>query len=120
MRQYVQLVQQDTGERVTTITGFSWTSLFWDAWPMLFRGDYAMFFGFFILGNIASLITLGAAGTLLHIYLGSQYNTMHIKQLLKKGYVPINEETNQKLERLGLDYNQYHADYMAKYSQRYR
>jgi len=69
--------------------GFSWTFFFFGLWVPLFRADFKNFFRIWGLG----IVTIGI------YYLVScwTYNKIHTKDLLEKGYQPIDEQTRQVL-----------------------
>lgn len=74
-----------TGEADTAFQGFSWTSLFFGAFPALFRRD---FFGA-VIGFGLALITFGFSW-LVWPFL---YNGWHRNGLTKKGFVPLTSTT---------------------------
>ena len=67
-----------TGQMKEAPVGFSWTVLFFNALPALFRGHWV---GFFIM-LICSLLTFGLSG-LVFIFI---YNKMYVKHLISEGY----------------------------------
>jgi hypothetical protein len=83
-----------TGKVKAVHAGFSWTSLFFGAFPALFRGDFANFFlcwGIAILG--AMIIAVAAPtfaflwGFVFQVAWAFLYNNMHEARLLNAGYV---------------------------------
>ncbi len=75
----MHLTNSTTGEQVFAPSGFSWTTLFFNGFPLLFRGDIK---GGLIIIGITS-ITLGTA----HLIFPFMANNMHKKHLFKKGFV---------------------------------
>lgn len=67
-----------TGQMKEAPLGFSWTVLFFNALPPLFRGHWV---GFAILA-ICALLTFGLSG-LVFMFI---YNKMYIKHLISEGY----------------------------------
>jgi hypothetical protein len=67
-----------TGQVKEAPVGFSWTVLFFNFFPALFRGHWA---GFAIL-IIAAFVTFGLSG-LVFMFI---YNKMYVKHLIGEGY----------------------------------
>lgn len=79
--------------------GFSWTTLFFTFLPALFRGDLKWAFIMFIITAIFGVFTLGIGGWVCGIVFSFVYNKIYIKELLEKGYRPVNESDRAVLER---------------------
>jgi len=75
---------------------FSWTMFLFGFWIPLFRADFI----WSILSLILSLIT-GGFGTMILAFF---YNKMYIKDLLSKGYDPIDDEAKALLDSKGIKY----------------
>lgn len=69
--------------------GFSWTVFFFYAWVPLFRADWKWVLICLFLGPF----TFGV----LWIFLMFNYNKIFAKELLEKGYVPANDESEDIL-----------------------
>jgi hypothetical protein len=67
-----------TGQMKEAPVGFSWTVMFFNALPPLFRGHWA---GFAILA-ICALLSFGLSG-LVFMFI---YNRMYIRHLISEGY----------------------------------
>lgn len=85
----LNLKHSTTGVLKTSPTGFSWTTLFFGAFVPLFRGD----FKWFVISIITSFFTCGLAWLVIPFI----YNKRYIKDLLEKGYVAADEQTQYYL-----------------------
>jgi hypothetical protein len=74
----VYFVHPKKGVRVTAPVGYSWTTLFFGPFPMMFRKKILWFFGILLL----SYFTLGIA----NIVLGFFINKFYIKSLISDGF----------------------------------
>ncbi|WP_160033837.1 DUF2628 domain-containing protein [Paenibacillus sp. An7] len=79
--------------------GFSWTTFFFGFFPALFRGDLKWAAIMFILSVIFASFTLGIGAWICGIVFSFVYNKIYIKELLEKGYRPVNESDRAVLER---------------------
>ena len=75
---------------------FSWTMLIFSFWVPLLRADFV----WFILLLILSFVT-GGFGTVIFAFF---YNKMYIKDLLTKGYEPVDNESKALLDSKGIKY----------------
>ena len=86
-------LEDTAGQLRTAKVGFSWTVLFFGFCVPIFRGDakwaVIMFF--------ASVLTVWIA----NIILSFTYNGTYIRDLLSKGYVPADEESQRILVSKG-------------------
>lgn len=89
MAKEIKMYNEKTGARETGYEGFSWTMLFFGCFPPLFRGDYK----YAIITFLASWITLGFSWIVFPFI----YNGLHMKDLIKKGFV-VEEELKEKAE----------------------
>lgn len=74
----VTMENPHTGEMREAPLGFSWTVLFFGAFPALFRGDWKWFFIMLFIG----FLTFGFSG-LVFMFI---YNKLHMKELIMKGF----------------------------------
>ena len=66
--------------------GFSWTSLFFGPWPLLFRGQWGFFLIFIAVYIIAGVFTFGIGSVVLAIVWAFYFNKWHMRRLLENGY----------------------------------
>lgn len=83
-----------TGQYKTAPLGFSWTTLFFGCFPALFRSDWKWAAIQFIL----AWITAGISWLVMPFI----YNKLYIKDLLKKGFVPTDENQCNYLVAKGI------------------
>lgn len=86
----ITLKHKETGSIKKAETGFSWTTLFFNSFPALFRGDIKYFFIIWIV----SVITLGVGW----IVFAFKYNKIYITNILEKGYIPADERSSINLK----------------------
>ncbi len=81
-RSYIlRMYNEKLGEEKNAPMGFSWTTLIFGIWPALFRGDWVGF----LIQVVCIICTFGLSVFIWPFY----YNGYYIKQLAKKGYIPI-------------------------------
>lgn len=80
--------------------GFSWTTFFFGAFVPLFRSDFKWAIIMFLLGSI----TFGISGFIFPFI----YNKIYIKEMIEKGYKPIDNYGENKLKDLGISFLQTH------------
>lgn len=73
--------------------GFSWTTFFFGVFVPLLRGDWK----WALIMLIVSFITFGASWLVFPFF----YNKLYIKDLLEKGYTPVNESDKTILQAKG-------------------
>ncbi|WP_211748463.1 DUF2628 domain-containing protein [Paenibacillus sp. Marseille-Q4541] len=78
--------------------GFSWTTFFFTFFPALFRGDLKWAFIMFLLTVAFGSFTFGIGGWVCGLVFAFVYNKIYIKELLEKGYRPVNEYDRAALE----------------------
>lgn len=83
-----------TGEMKVGLYGYSWTTLFFGAFPALFRGDILVFFIVFIL----NVPTFG----LTSLIWSFMYNNRYTKGLLARGFVFVGSEGENQLAMANL------------------
>lgn len=91
-----------TGESKDAFFGFSWTTLFFGAFPALFRSDFLTFAGAVILFLIISAMTMGVGGYVAAFVWAFYYNKHHAMRLLKDGY--MFNGTHEENKRAALAY----------------
>ena len=67
--------------------GFSWTTLFFGFFPALFRGDFMVFIGGFVIAIIIACYTLGIGVFFVSFVWAFMYNKYFTRKLLERGYV---------------------------------
>lgn len=82
--------------------GFSWTTFFFGFFPALFRGDLKWAIIMFVTGAAFAVFTLGIGAWIPGIIFSFIYNKMYIKELLEKGYRPIDEHGQVTLQKRGI------------------
>jgi hypothetical protein len=83
----VNMRHPSTGLTKKGFAGFSWTTLFFGAFPALFRGDYATFIGAFVIFLILAIATAGIGALIASIAWAFKYNKYYTSKLLERGYV---------------------------------
>lgn len=82
----IRMENHRTGEWVTGMYGFSWTTLFFGPFPALFRRDFRTFIIFILSMILLGLYTLGA-GTIVLIFLWAfKYNRYYTNRLIIRGF----------------------------------
>lgn len=76
-------LKDNNGSIVQATVGFSWTFFFFGFWVPLFRGDIK----WFVITLVAAFFTFGLS-QLVFMFI---YNGLYIKDLVKKGYKPVDE-----------------------------
>lgn len=82
------------GQSKTAPTGFSWTTLFFGCFPAIFRGDWKWASLQFVL----AFFTKGISWIVMPFI----YNKLHIRSLLKKGFIPTDENQCKYLVAEGI------------------
>ncbi|WP_312156942.1 hypothetical protein [Lelliottia nimipressuralis] len=103
----VMMENPRTGERTNGFYGFSWTTLFFGAFPALFRKDFITFIGVFIVLIILAIFTMGIGSSIGMIAWAFMYNKYYTTNLIKKGFAFAGTKTENELAagRLGLRLN---------------
>ncbi|EKS5468590.1 hypothetical protein QB691_002537, partial [Escherichia coli] len=81
----------------TGFYGFSWTTLFFGAFPALFRKDFITFIGTFIVLIILAFLTMGIGSTIGMIIWAFMYNKYYTTNLIKKGFAFSGTNTENEL-----------------------
>ncbi|WP_174734286.1 DUF2628 domain-containing protein [Mesobacillus harenae] len=82
--------------------GFSWTTFFFGFFPALFRGDLKWAAIMFITAAAVGVFTLGFGAWIPGIIFSFIYNKLYIKDLLEKGYRPVDDSTQSVLAAKGI------------------
>lgn len=85
MAKKITLKNPQTGLVKQAYTGFSWTTLFFGVFPMLFRGEWLLF----VIGAAISVLTAGVGSILWCVVGGFIYNRWHARRLVAKGYSQV-------------------------------
>jgi len=103
----IRLENPRTGETITGFYGFSWTTLFFGAFPSLFRKDFLTFIGVFVVLIILAFATVGIGSTILMIVWAFMYNKYFTVNRIKQGFILAGTHTENELasSRLGLSLN---------------
>lgn len=90
-------LQNEAGVTKEVKIGFSWTTFFFGFFPALIRGDLKWATIMFVTALLAGVFTLGFGAWIPGIIFSFVYNKIYIKDLLEKGYRPVDEGTEEKL-----------------------
>ena len=93
----IRMQNPRTGETVTGFYGFSWTTLFFGAFPALFRKDFITFIGTFIVLIILAFLTMGIGSMIGMIIWAFMYNKYYTTNLIKKGFAFAGTNTENEL-----------------------
>lgn len=104
MAEVVLMKHKETGLMKNGFYGFSWTTLFFGAFPALFRQDFITFFGFFALCVVLAVCTYGTGLFAVSVVWAFMYNKYYTRKLIEKGYVFCDTPQNNALAmaRLGI------------------
>lgn len=97
MASMVKLQQKETGLIKSGYIGFSWTTVFFGAFPALVRGDFLTFIGLALAFAIISALTAGVGGLLAAIVWAFFYNEYYTKKLIEKGYMLADTEERNRV-----------------------
>lgn len=86
MANLVMMVDKNTGLKEKAYYGFSWTSLFFGVFPMLFRQEWKAFLVSFVIFLVISVLTYGIGVIIGCIVWAFVFNKWHLKKLIKSGY----------------------------------
>lgn len=95
-------LKNDAGVTKEVKIGFSWTTFFFGFFPALFRGDLKWAAIMFITSVVVGFLTFGFGAWIPGIIFSFIYNKIYIKELLEKGYRPVDEETRTELQHKGI------------------
>lgn len=83
----VKMKHRETDLFKTGYFGYSWTTLFFGAFPALFRGDFLTFIGVFVILLIVGVFTAGIGAWVAMIIWSFMYNKHYTTKLIEKGYI---------------------------------
>ena len=86
MAKQIILIDKNTGLKEKGYYGFSWTSLFFGPFPLLFRQEWLAFAACFGIVVLVTAITMGFGSIICYIGWGVFCNKWHLKKLIKAGY----------------------------------
>ena len=90
----INFFNEYTGKYKDAPLGFSWTTLFWGFFPALFRGDWKWAIIQFLLAIVTSGISV--------LVMPFLYNKLYIKDLLNKGFIPVDASQCEYLVSKGI------------------
>ena len=82
----ILLRHPQTGLTKKGFVGFSWTTLFWGAFPPLFRGDFITFIGGIVILIILGVLTVGIGPFVAMFVWAFFYNGYYTRKLIERGY----------------------------------
>ncbi|WP_108648983.1 hypothetical protein [Dongshaea marina] len=86
MAKIIRMENDSTGQVLNGFYGFSWTTLFFGAFPSLFRSDFKTFIGVFAILVITAIFTAGVLSFILMIVWAFLYNKYYTVNLIKQGF----------------------------------
>lgn len=89
MARRITLKNKLTNQRRDAYVGFSWTTLFFNFWPAVFRGAWRLAIMQFVIALLGLLITFGIVTFIACIYFAINFNEMHMRELINDGFEPI-------------------------------
>ena len=112
----IRLRNPATGEEKAVYEGYSWTSLFFGAFPTLLRGDIALGV---ILFTVIVVLGIGAFAAGFPTWLSSGivggvwglfYNDVHFNRLRRAGFEIVTSPATQRVDLSVQEYIQTHPD----------
>lgn len=97
MATIILMENKKTGEAVKGFYGFSWTTLFFGAFPSLFRKDFMTFLGVIIITIVVGCLTFGIGGFIISIAWAFMYNKYYTTSLIKKGFAFAGMHTENEI-----------------------
>lgn len=105
---YATVKNPKTGQVKIGKVGFSFTTLFFNIWPSIFRNDW---YNFFCMVALDAILAMGIAVSIhqsvvvvtwqflwyTRIFWAFIYNMMYFRHLSNKGFVPTDEHSKQLL-----------------------
>lgn len=82
--------------------GFSWTFFFFGFFVPLFRKDFMSALGYFVISCVVSFFTYGTGCFVLNIIVAFAYNKYYTENLIKQGFVPLDEKAEEILKQKGI------------------
>ncbi len=98
-------LKHDSGITKQVKVGFSWTTFFFGFLVPLIRGDIKWAVILLLVSGAIGVFTLGIGAFVVDIIFSFKYNFIYIKDLVEKGYKPIDENGQQVLASKGIQCN---------------
>ena len=95
-------LRHDSGISKEVKVGFSWTTFFFGFLVPLIRGDIKWAVILLLISIGIGSFTFGIGALVVGIVFSFKYNTIYIKELIEKGYRPIDENGEQALASKGI------------------
>lgn len=95
-------LKHDSGITKEVKKGFSWTVFFFGAFVPLVRGDIKWAAIMFLLAAGIGAFTFGIGATIVGIVFSFMYNKIYTKELVEKGYKPVDGFAHQTLQEYGI------------------
>jgi len=114
----IRLRNPKTGDEIVTYEGYSWTSLFFGAFPTFLRGDIALGLAVFAVIVVIVVLAVGAFAVGLPTWLASGvvggiwglfYNGIHFDRLRRAGYEVVTSPATQRVDLSVQEFNRTHA-----------
>lgn len=86
----------------TGFVGFSWTVFFFGFFVPLFRKDFKSAFVLLLIGLFLGAFTAGAGAGLLNLIVAFGYNKYYTENLMKLGFLPVDNTNKILLEQYGI------------------
>ncbi|CAH1851842.1 DUF2628 domain-containing protein [Convivina praedatoris] len=101
---YVNLINPVNRHTKRVKIGFSWTTLFFNAFPTLFRGDWKWFFIALVIQIILGVPSFGIGVGIFSIVFAFIYNGLYLRDLLAKGYRPMDDMSKNIINSQGYQF----------------
>ncbi|MFL1695661.1 DUF2628 domain-containing protein [Weissella kandleri] len=98
----VNLKNPNTNQVKQAKIGYSWTTLFFGFFPALFRGDWKWFAIIALTGIIVGAPCSVVGSMAVYIVYSFIYNKLYIKELLNKGFVAMDDASQDILVSNGI------------------
>lgn len=98
-------LKHDSGITKQVKVGFSWTTFFFGFLVPLIRGDIKWAVILLLVSGAIGVFTLGIGALVVDIIFSFKYNSIYIKELVEKGYKPVDANGQQALAAKGIQCN---------------